>query len=148
MNTLKTNILNEMEKKSWSVHALEKQAGLKPSAIRNILYGRSKNPSLSVIQSIAAALNCSVTDLIDEELVKKESHNGKPMPKIDDFPWDQQLYQKCMQQLLSNLSENSVQLKRDKVISIIDDVYFYSCVNKLDAPDQYFLNWLIEKCKE
>lgn len=149
MNTLKTNIKNEMEKKSWSVHALERQAGLRPSAIRNILYGRSKNPSLSVIQSIANALECSVADLIDEETEEKsKTDNVGKGENRDNLPWNQQLYLRCIHQFLATITERPIQLKRESIMSVIDDAYFYSSVNNLEKPDQNFLNWLIEKCKE
>jgi len=149
MNTLTANIKNEMEKRSWSVHALERQAGLKPSAIRNILYGRSKNPSLSVIQSIANALECSVADLIDEEAEERSKATGvEKGENRDNLPWNQQLYLKCIQQLLTILIEKPIQLKKESILSVIDDAYFYSSVNNLEKPDQNFLNWLIEKCKE
>src|SRR5438445_761981 len=48
-----------------SAHALEKQAGLKPSAVQNILHGRSKKPSAEILFAVAKILGCPVDELID-----------------------------------------------------------------------------------
>ena len=42
--TLKKNILGLLKEQKLTVKDLETKAGLKPSAVSNILYDRSKNP--------------------------------------------------------------------------------------------------------
>lgn len=60
-------IKRKMEAEGLTAYALEKRAGLKPSAVNNIIYGKSKNPSIEILKGISKALNCSVSDLIGEQ---------------------------------------------------------------------------------
>ena len=65
--TISQKLKNKISEVGISVHALEKKAGLKQSSIQNILYGKSKKPSFHIMQSIAQALNCTVTELLEED---------------------------------------------------------------------------------
>ena len=146
MNSLKSKIESEIKKKNWSVHALERQAGLKPSAIQNILRDRSKNPSISMIQAIASALGCSITDLIDEN-ENKDKKNDKTELYKNTYSWDQPLFCACMQEFLLVISQEQIYFTdQAKICEIINKLYNYCCMNDLKKPDRNFLKWLFETC--
>ena len=67
MTAISRHIKEKMVEKGLSAHALEKLAGLKLSAVQNIIYGRSKNPSVNILIPIAQALGCTVSDLLEED---------------------------------------------------------------------------------
>ena len=46
--------------------AVSKRSGLSPGTLRDILSGRSRNPGIVSLASIAAALDCELTDLLGE----------------------------------------------------------------------------------
>ena len=61
MSDLKTRIKDKLSQKNISASALEKKAGIRPSTLQNILQGRSKNPSIDVLQAVARSLSCTVS---------------------------------------------------------------------------------------
>jgi len=133
-----------------SVHALEKRAGLKPSAIQNIIYGRSKNPSITLIKAIAQALECNIEDLVDTETLnhrrpednsQKQININLPKTKI----WNQDLYLKCFNTVHSILKDHRIIAEKNKILDIVDEIYSYSLHSDKGEPDIYFANWLIEK---
>lgn len=154
MQSLSTKIKERIHEQGLSTYALEKRAGLKPSAVQNILYGRSKNPSITIIQAIAQALGCRITDLIDDEtrapsLTKKEN---SPFPSLqrgeERGDWDQNLYLQCFQEVNTLLEQERLNLSRDKILEIVEEIYSYSQGNSLKEPDKYFSKWLIDKTRE
>lgn len=148
-SSLANRIKHKMESKNISAHALEKQAGLKASAIHNILYGRSKNPSISTLKAIANALDCTVSDLLEESLsqgvhLKENSHSYEESANL---PWDSDLYAMCFTIVNSILKNKKIELSREKVLNLVDEVYAYSLTGHHKTVDVHFVDWLIEKQK-
>jgi len=138
MGNLKHILKKKIEEQGISAHALEKMAGLKPSAVQNILYGRSKNPSILTIKAIADALGCEITTLIDiPESAKKE-----PTP---NHIWDQELYLECSTACNESLHHMGMSFSKDAILNIIDETYHYTVSNTLKKPDKNFIRWIIEK---
>jgi transcriptional regulator with XRE-family HTH domain len=126
--------------KGISTHALEKKAGLKPSAIQNILYGRSKNPSIHIIQAVAQALGCRVSELIEENT---SSSDESYFTKTNH--WNQELYLACFSKVHQLLQQEKKLLTREKIHEIVEEIYFYSASNDLKEPDHLFCAWIIKK---
>lgn len=155
MQSLSKKIKERIHEKGLSTHALEKRAGLKPSAVQNILYGRSKNPSITIIQAIAHALGCKITDLIEDDmaassLTKKENASFPSFQREEREAkdWDQNLYLQCFQEVNTLLEQERLVLSREKILEIVEEIYTYSQGNRMSMPDKYFSKWLIEKTKE
>ncbi len=148
---LSLQIKEKITEKGLSTHALEKRAGLKPSAVQNILYGRSKNPSVTIVKAIAKALDCSVSELLGEtDDIPKTSLQFKPVfstKNIISQEWDQDLYLRCFQELNVLLEKEKVCLSKGKILELAEEIYEYSQGNSLSIPDQYFAKWLVEKNK-
>lgn len=154
MQSLSKKIKERIHEKGLSTHALEKRAGLKPSAVQNILYGRSKNPSITIIQAIAHALGCRITDLIGEDVgpsLTKGSNAAFPSLQSQEREardWDQNLYLQCFQEVNTLLGQEKLVLSREKILEIVEEIYTYSQGNSMKAPDKYFSKWLIDKTRE
>lgn len=129
-----------------SVHALEKKAGLRPSAIQNILYGKSKKPSINTIQAIARALNCTVPDLLEENENPFQGISRQEEKYISQTnEWNIDLYINTLK-IVSNLLKNkNISLPKEKTLEYADEIYTYSLKTKSNAVDEIFADWIIEK---
>ena len=62
---VKTRILQLCDEKDLTINALATVSGLPPSSVKNILYGKSKNPKIATIKIICDGLNMSLKDFFD-----------------------------------------------------------------------------------
>jgi transcriptional regulator with XRE-family HTH domain len=151
MTHIAAQIKVKLEEKRLSPTALEKHAGLRPGAVTNILYGKSKNPGLTVIQAVANALGCTVSDLLGENLFQPEktkhlSRNKKNLLEITpNYPWQINLYLECFEAIASFVKAKSVNITKEKLLGYIDEVYLYSIKGDSHIVDEKFAQWLIEK---
>jgi transcriptional regulator with XRE-family HTH domain len=145
---LQKQLSARIEASNFSVNALEKKAGLKRSAIRNILQGFSKKPSADVLLSIAAALNCTVDDLIGSRgSGDAVSSSIKPASKPRNLhAWNDALYIEVVKLVSKILHEKDLQLKSEQVIALINESYKYSLDKGSDEVDVDFTKWLVERC--
>lgn len=134
--SLSARLKQKMQEHNISAHALEKQAGLKSSAVHNILYGRSKNPSVNLIQTIAETLNCTLADLLGEDSLPSSETN---------IEWKSELYIECLETVSHILKSKKMSVPRQKIINYVDEVYLYSLKSEQKKSDQYFAEWIITK---
>lgn len=64
---VKNRILQLCDEKDLTINALATVAGLPPSSIKNILYGKSQNPKIATIKIICDGLNMSLKDFFDSK---------------------------------------------------------------------------------
>ena len=64
---VKNRILQICDEKDLTTNALATAAGLPPSSIKNILYGKSKNPKIATIKIICDGVNMSLKDFFDSK---------------------------------------------------------------------------------
>ena len=62
---VKNRILQLLEEKRISIHQLAIQAGVPPSTIKNILYGKSKNTGIFTIQLICDGFGITLYEFFD-----------------------------------------------------------------------------------
>ncbi|MBQ7160448.1 MAG: helix-turn-helix transcriptional regulator [Clostridia bacterium] len=70
MNTyslVKERLLDLLEKRHMSIYALSMRSGVSPSTVKNILYGKSKNPGIVTIKMLCDGLGMSLYDFFDTE---------------------------------------------------------------------------------
>ena len=63
----KERIFTLLEERNLSIHALAIKSGIAPSTIKNILYGKSKNPGVVTIKLMCDGLGISLHDFFDNE---------------------------------------------------------------------------------
>ena len=63
--TVKNRLLFLLELRQIPIHKLAMESGVPPSTIKNILYGKSKNPGIVTIKMLCDGLNISLSDFFD-----------------------------------------------------------------------------------
>ena len=62
---VKNRLLRLCEEKNVSIHKLAINSAVPPSTIKNILYGKSKNPGIVTIKMLCDGLDISLVDFFD-----------------------------------------------------------------------------------
>lgn len=69
--TVKMRLLMLCEEKRMSIHKLATESAVAPSTIKNILYGKSKNPGIVTIKMLCDGLGITLTEFFDTDDFKK-----------------------------------------------------------------------------
>ena len=140
IDTLKSNIKRLLSDHNLSAHALERRAGLKPSAIQNILHGRSKRPGIDVIYAIAQELNCSVDDLMERPIEAIS-------PKVELAPpvWNIQALETIIPILLLELKKHQKTVEKNTLLILLNEVYSYAEKTDTQNVSHSFIAWLTER---
>jgi len=141
---LKSNIKKQLSALNLSVSELERRAGLKQSALYNILSDRSKNPSVEIVNAIAKELNCTIEELLGEEVHSHITERTSEEETADDYPWNAKLYIKAIQTIQTILEQKNIHLSKKQVLACVDEVYKYSSGISEDI-DRRFAEWIIDK---
>ncbi|MBT4963273.1 MAG: helix-turn-helix transcriptional regulator [Francisellaceae bacterium] len=132
---LKIKISNYLHKNKISVSEFERKAGLKQSAVRNILYGKSKSPTIDTIQVIANELGLTV-----DMLLSKNSDN-------DDFISNDIVDMKIMKdtasKLFSELLSSGAEIDLTEIFTLLKESYCYSM--KKGKVDGDFIEWMLNR---
>jgi transcriptional regulator with XRE-family HTH domain len=154
-SVLAHTIKDRLYEKGLSVYGLEKLAGLKHSSVQNIIRGRSKNPSIDIITSIARVLNCTVEDLLsnhpfDPQLSRtntldathKHLPNQTELTSFFENNWDISLYIEASENIFKLLKNSKIEVDYNNFIFLVTEVYKYSWSHK--KIDKKFTAWLIQ----
>lgn len=63
--TVRNRLLRLCEQKGISIHALAMEAAVPPSTVKNILYGKSKNPGIVTIKMLCDGLGITLAEFFD-----------------------------------------------------------------------------------
>ena len=69
-DTIKNRILQLCGERDISINKLATICGLPPSSIKNILYGKSKNPKIITIKIICDGLNITLHDFFNDPVFR------------------------------------------------------------------------------
>ena len=144
-DNLQMQIKRRMVAKSLNIQSLEKKAGLKISAVRNILNGTSKKPNVFTLHAIAEALSCSILDLLGSD-VTGNSEASYDSPNASK-PWVGALFCEIVDLVKKAHEERGGNLSSDKALSMIQEIYYYSLSKNDSKVDENFCQWVIDKCK-
>ncbi len=64
-STVKNRILELLEEKNMSIHKLAIESAVAPSTIKNVLYGKSKNPGIVTIKMLCDGFGISLIDFFN-----------------------------------------------------------------------------------
>ena len=65
--TVKNRLLLLCEEKRMSIHKLAMESGVAPSTIKNILYGKSKNPGIVTLKMLCDGFGISIVEFFNTE---------------------------------------------------------------------------------
>lgn len=139
---LQTRLKHLMQEKSLRTSDLEKLAGLKISAVRNILLGKTQHPKAETLQAIAEVLGCTVAELLGKDSSPQEDLNSSPKLECP------QLFLESVKAFLSHLEKEEANLTLDQAWLIIKETYTYSSQNDPKKVDERFAKWLFSKQKQ
>ena len=66
-SAVRDRILELLEDRKMSIHKLAMESAVPPSSIKNILYGKSKNPGLVTIKMLCDGLGITLIEFFDTE---------------------------------------------------------------------------------
>jgi transcriptional regulator with XRE-family HTH domain len=137
-----------MKAKNISILMLEKKAGLKTHAVRNILRGKAKRPGAYNLQAIADVLNCSVKDLLStSESVHKrdwfEELHITLQKKYLKTP-NLKLMPDVIKIIEGLLLEKKKDITVDQFLTCIREIYLHSLQRNNSEVDHKFAEWFIE----
>jgi len=143
---LKKQILNLMKNKNLSVPSLERKAGLKIHAVRNILTDKIKKPKIHTLKAISSVLECSVEHLVNPSFSKDENSTYDISSKRELlFLEDVQLMMNSCDAILGFLRENKITLSLDEYLEVLKRVYYYSLSAESKVLDFKFIAWSINQ---
>ncbi len=64
---VRNRLLQLCEEKNMSIHRLATESAVPPSTIKNILYGKSKNPGIVTLKILCDGLDISITEFFDSK---------------------------------------------------------------------------------
>lgn len=67
---VKNRILTLCAERNMSIYKLSVESAVPPSTIKNILYGKSKNPGIVTLKMLCDGLGISVSEFFDTETFK------------------------------------------------------------------------------
>lgn len=130
-----------IEENSLSVQGLEKKAGLKIHAVRNILTGQTKKPSAETLLAVSKALNCSIGELLDEEIPTKEK-----LDSIKDFKFENlKLLEETIEYIITYHKKHSDSLGNKELLQATEQIYLYSVKNNDGSLDHQFAEWFLDR---
>lgn len=65
--TVKNRILQLLGEKNLSIHKLAMESAVAPSSIKNILYGKSKNPGIVTIKMLCDGFGITLVEFFDTD---------------------------------------------------------------------------------
>lgn len=147
---LQQQIEDRMKAKSLTIYALEKKAGLNRNAVRNILQGFSKKPSVEIISAIAKTLDCTLDDLVgknesNSNIASSKSINKAVSRNKVSYIWKEDLYFEVVKTISKLVVDKGEGLNLEQVSGLINETYKYSINKNSETVDKDFCKWLINK---
>lgn len=69
--TVKNRLLELCEEKKMSIHKLALESAVAPSTIKNILYGKSKNPGIVTLKMLCDGFGISLVEFFNTDNFQK-----------------------------------------------------------------------------
>lgn len=149
-NSLQEEILNRMKEKNLSIAVLERKAGLHIHSVRNIVKGRSKNPSARSLQAIAEVLECTILDLMNipysggTNIVKSNAAKS-----VDSStPVHLELMEDCFKAMMKVIQDKKIPLSTYDFLDYIMKIYSYSTKEEPHKVELKFVKWITEDKQE
>lgn len=74
---VKNRILELCEQKNYTIYKLAMESGVAPSTIKNILYGKSRNPGIVTLKMLCDGFNITINEFFDTQVFRTMSQELK-----------------------------------------------------------------------
>lgn len=144
---LARQISTRMKAKNISILTLEREAGLKTHAVRNILRGHSKRPSAETLQAIADMLGCTVKGLLEKQgLFANDENEGSKNELLSSVYKHPNLLLDVAKLVNTKASQKSLTVQQ--VFTSIEEIYLHSLHKDPRQADENFAEWFIDLIEE
>ena len=143
MTTIAQQIDVRMKAKDFSIMSLEAKAGVKPHAVRNILTGKSKNPSAVNLQAIADVLGCTVKDLLAAPVLQEEEAQPSLEELLETKHVNSSLMEECVTTIEDTLKKTRKTLTNVQFLTCVREVYLHSLQKTPQKVNKEFAEWFI-----
>jgi transcriptional regulator with XRE-family HTH domain len=122
------------------ISRLSSELGISKEALRLIINGETKNPSVYTMAKIAEILNCTI-----DELIGRTPKASSSQLHSVNISFDKKLFlDVCnfVTKFISDkLKDKNSDIKLDVVINVIDAIYDYSYKKSPQELDKQFADW-------
>ena len=132
-----------MKARNISTIELEREASLKPHAVRNILRGHSKRPSVDIVHAVARILECTVDDLLQGMNIFTDDKKGKTREELLEQSYKSGLLAETMILIDAKVSKEKHKLTTHQVLTCIEETYIHSLQKGLNKVDKDFAEWFM-----
>lgn len=145
MNTsVAKQISVRMKAKNLSILMLEREAGLKNHAVRNILRGKSKRPSADILQAIADVLGCTVKELLENQDAFQDDLSDAQSERLNESFCYPELYFDTVKFVNNLLQQKKSKATFQQAITCFEEIYFHSAQKDSSKVDEKFAEWWVE----
>jgi|JI7StandDraft_1071085.scaffolds.fasta_scaffold25541_1 transcriptional regulator with XRE-family HTH domain len=146
---LKENLTKILKETNLTVPELERRAGIKPYSLRNIVQGKSTNPSVEIVFAIAKELGYTMEELLSSSIShksnKSEAKNNESSVRIfNHIKFDKNLLSEIHDFLLNHF-QNLDELNFYQYISGLSDIYQYCFEQNNMLFDIRYANWWLKR---
>ena len=135
-NALSQKISSLLKEKKLTVNEFEKTAGLGKSAVSNIIHGRSKSPSIDLINTIAKNLGCTIEYLIAPSIQDKV---------IQASETNYRLCAEAANRLAEHLMIHEINVPSVDFYKSAQEIYQFTRESGQEYIDERFVKWSIKK---
>lgn len=145
MNTsVAKQISVRMKAKNLSILMLEREAGLKNHAVRNILRGKSKRPSADILQAIADVLGCTVKELLENQDIFQNNLSESQIKRLNETYSYPNLYIETVRLVNNLLQQKKSKATFQQAMTCFEEIYFHSAQKDPSNVDQKFAEWWVD----
>lgn len=135
MTSLASKLKHKIRERQLSISNLEKLAGLKPSAVQNILQGKSRNPTTLTLQAICQALDCPIEELVGSKSSHMQNKN----------PWHGTVYLEAVKIVNDIFKDKNLDITKEKALAYIEEIYNYAITDNNHCVERRFAEWLVAR---
>ncbi|WP_010303940.1 helix-turn-helix domain-containing protein [Candidatus Odyssella thessalonicensis] len=136
-------LANLIESAHMTPADLERRAGLSVSAVRNILIGRSKNPTMETLLAIANTLGCTVDELVRDQ--PPSIPEPQSLQMNEQHPWVKRLAIDTIEFVDHYLNSKGYTPSFEEILFFIREIYTFSLGTEEKLVDKRFGEWFIKK---
>lgn len=129
-----------LKQKNLTISEFEKNAGLGKSAVSNIIHGRSKNPSIDIINTIAKKLGCTI-----EYLILEPSPHEQALVPTKDKDMDYRLCAEAASRLAEHLLTSDINISQSDFFKCAQEIYRFAKESGQPFIDERFVKWSVRK---
>ncbi len=141
MKQIKYKLKEHFDNNDINLSSFENNAGLKRNVIYNILYDKSKNPTIENVVKIAEALNCSIDELLGrEEYFKNYIKNHR-----SEIEYNAKLFNEIRETVNNYIENNKIpKISLGDIFYLIEEIYEYSRNSNDGILDEKFALWILK----